>query len=1395
MQNSNNWYVGTGENWRYVTNGARSGWQHIAAVFIPGVGTKFYKNGIEYSLPYINYDTNDSNLTIGRYGSSNNYFFWGAMDEVVVYNRPLSKEEIQDRFNQRVSFSVQGLSSATAYNFTVWPYVSSTCSWNGPHSSVVSTTTDDIAALTPTNFQHTFFNTTQIDLSWGDIASSETGYRLQRCTGSCDAAGDYSLLDQLEPADTTSFVDSSACQGQTYTYRVRAEGTVGGDSLWEYHEISTAPATQPGINLEVVSESEINITWGDFTPDEEQFILKRCAGSGAACDGIPDTEFDVLLTAEPGSIAGVSSIHYRMDEAAWANGATDVVDISGSDRHGQPYNDLTTVSAGKYDRAGEFNGTNHYIDTPLNIDQSATSNGVTFEAWVYPTVNNSTWKYLISTDDYIPSNGYDWSVMYINNEWYVTDGVSTWQASPNGVTFMEWQHIAVVFEPGVGVRFYNNGVETSSAQIGYDTSDFNVTIGRRGVRNQQYFQGDIDEVIIYERPLTASEITEHYTNQVAIYRYADSGLTAGSPYTYRIQAVKTAPSCSWTAETIDTASTTAPPAPTDLDVGGDTTTAALTWTDNSGSETDYRVQRCTGGSGSCDPAAAADAAEWSTEWLIAADSESHDDATVCPGNIFSYRVRAEQNPGWGSTTWDSVIGKVIPTPTTPTGLNFTKDSEVQISLGWTDETIDETGFTIEQCAGASCPATGTKKNLPVSPDATSYEAIELTPGLPYTFRIRADKASACGWPTAYSGEVTTDTIPYPPGSLGGSTVDTTGIDLNWDDNTASETDFVITRCLVDENDPPNCAGAYSQVGRVGQGVTDFTDTTACYDESYNYQVKAIGNGLSNSGEGCWTKKAPVSITSFQANTAVQIIIPYASYAPDMQADFRDIRFFDATARQELNTYWFADKVDGDTATVWFFTGDNDNIYMYYGNVDAIDSSITDAAFTRSYDLSATVIRTDDWVELEQPATNLITQNDGITFVWNTDNRTYNKGLISADTFERAAGNELYFDITTSYYTSSGGFYAAFGWAKDQTASPTTNQLMHGIEFYGDSRRNARFRIHENGGILNVINAVADYKRYSEYTNYQLKIVLKEPGADYWVKGGVFAGWTLIHQTSTDFAEDKTMRIAMLHHSQRLTINAVSVKHASNQDEVSAGTGGDMASCTGDFDIWESLNNINGPVTLATDNFADPDTLILTVTSDTSVDLAWNYSATDESGFNIYRCDSATWTCGELDGVFTPDASFAVGAGISTYTDSTLAPSAIVTYRVYAHKDTGYCSWDSGYAEATTASAAGAPDGLTATLVNCFQIELGWNDNGVDENGYEVEMQVWNGYYSQIGVTDANATTYLVKGGVEPGKTYRFRVRSYRGTAPDKSDYVYSAYSYIDTAETPGYVAGDGECVQ
>jgi hypothetical protein len=90
--------------------------------------------------------------------------------------------------------------------------------------------------VTPTGLTVRLISPTQIDLSWSDNSPDETGFEIQRRTGS----GEWTRLALVGP-NLTRFSDFSVLPGTSYSYRVRAVNDMGA-SAWSNEATGTTLA-------------------------------------------------------------------------------------------------------------------------------------------------------------------------------------------------------------------------------------------------------------------------------------------------------------------------------------------------------------------------------------------------------------------------------------------------------------------------------------------------------------------------------------------------------------------------------------------------------------------------------------------------------------------------------------------------------------------------------------------------------------------------------------------------------------------------------------------------------------------------------------------------------------------------------------------------------------------------------------------------------------------------------------------------------------------------------------------------------------------------------------------------------------------------------------------------
>ena len=86
----------------------------------------------------------------------------------------------------------------------------------------VTTSTTTVVPLPPTNLSGTNVASFQINLTWTDNSTNETGYKIERKT----AQTNYTLIGNSN-ADVTTYTDNTVLNNTPYTYRVYAYNNVG----------------------------------------------------------------------------------------------------------------------------------------------------------------------------------------------------------------------------------------------------------------------------------------------------------------------------------------------------------------------------------------------------------------------------------------------------------------------------------------------------------------------------------------------------------------------------------------------------------------------------------------------------------------------------------------------------------------------------------------------------------------------------------------------------------------------------------------------------------------------------------------------------------------------------------------------------------------------------------------------------------------------------------------------------------------------------------------------------------------------------------------------------------------------------------------------------------------
>jgi hypothetical protein len=235
--------------------------------------------------------------------------------------------------------------------------------------------------------------------------------------------------------------------------------------------------------------------------------------------------------------------------------------------------------------------------------------------------------------------------------------------------------------------------------------------------------------------------------------YTDTGLIAGTTYSYKVRANAGTTNSSYSnvaTATINAATTVA--APTNLVATANSASlqVGLTWADIATNETAYTVERATG------------SGAYSVIATLGANIVSYTDTGLVAGTNYSYKVRA--NAGTTNSSYSNVATATINATTTvaaPTNLVATANSaSLQVGLTWTDNATNETAYTVERATGSGAYSVIATLGVNV----VSYTDTGLVAGTTYSYKVRANAGTInSSYSNVATATITSTTSAYCAG--------------------------------------------------------------------------------------------------------------------------------------------------------------------------------------------------------------------------------------------------------------------------------------------------------------------------------------------------------------------------------------------------------------------------------------------------------------------------------------------------------------------------------------------------------------------------------------------------------------------------------------------------------
>jgi hypothetical protein len=216
----------------------------------------------------------------------------------------------------------------------------------------------------------------------------------------------------------------------------------------------------------------------------------------------------------------------------WSAATTEVKDRSGNANHGDATNmSAASVGPGRVGQALNFDGVNDYVTlgdpVALRDIEDQGGGGMSISAWIKPRTAGGSGKGHIvgksNNDSGAGDGSWGLSVDTSSNRLSFAHSRATQPIAAlinNGWVANQWEHIVVTFNGGTvaatAIQFYIDGAlqgthtydqDGSGAFVSDAGNTFFIGAGDTG---GWYFDGAIDDVRVYNRVITASEVTQLY---------------------------------------------------------------------------------------------------------------------------------------------------------------------------------------------------------------------------------------------------------------------------------------------------------------------------------------------------------------------------------------------------------------------------------------------------------------------------------------------------------------------------------------------------------------------------------------------------------------------------------------------------------------------------------------------------------------------------------------------------------------------------------------------------------------------------------------------------------------------------------------------------------------------
>ncbi|HEV2210475.1 MAG TPA: LamG-like jellyroll fold domain-containing protein [Verrucomicrobiae bacterium] len=295
------------------------------------------------------------------------------------------------------------------------------------------------------------------------------------------------------PLITSQPTNLTVTVGETATFTVTAGGSQPLSYQWQFNSQPLTNQTSAALMLTDIQLSEA----GNYA-----VLVSNAVGqvlsSNAALIVQPNT---TNCTPAPEGLVSWWRGEGNADDALGVNNGTLINGV--------------TFAPGEVGQAFDFNGGAQYVQVP-NSPSLNPANAITIETWVYPTnVPATDSMVIVGKDDAASERQYDLALVTSGTGLAFRPHVGVpggfiFYTGTTPVSLNHWYHVALTYD-GTTLKLYVNGVQDGSLAVTGPVLATSQPLCIGGLTSGPwYFRGLIDEVSLYSRALSATEIEAIY---------------------------------------------------------------------------------------------------------------------------------------------------------------------------------------------------------------------------------------------------------------------------------------------------------------------------------------------------------------------------------------------------------------------------------------------------------------------------------------------------------------------------------------------------------------------------------------------------------------------------------------------------------------------------------------------------------------------------------------------------------------------------------------------------------------------------------------------------------------------------------------------------------------------